>query len=186
MIERDAALAQGMWRPIAWLLAALLVMHGAVLAAEPPKPAPQTPKALAAEPFMRHAAAAIKFQTASSQLALRKTKADTVQAFAHQMVLDSSVAGMKLRQLLADAKLPAPRDALTGGHKALFDELSRSPPGKPFAKAYVEAQATALKEDLEVFQAYARGGDDVRLKHFAEEIVPLLRSQIDQVGKLRR
>lgn len=135
---------------------------------------------------MRHAAAAIKFQAASSQLALRKTKSDTVQAFAHQMVLDSSVAGMKFRQLLADAKIPAPRDTLTGGHKALLDELSRSPPGKPFAKAYVEAQSTTLKEDLEAFQAYARTGDDARLKHFAEEMVPLLRGQIDQLGKLRR
>ncbi|CAN5485475.1 hypothetical protein BH10PSE6_BH10PSE6_14810 [soil metagenome] len=175
-----------MWRALAWLLAALLVVPVTVRAAEPPSQAAQAQKALATEPFMRHAAAAIKFQAASSQLALRKTKADTVQSFAHQMVLDSSVAGMKFRQLLADAKLPVPRDALTGGHKALFDELSRSPPGKPFAKAYVDAQSTALKEDLEVFQAYARTGDDVRLKHFAEEMVPLLRGQIDQVGKLRR
>jgi predicted outer membrane protein len=175
-----------MWRPLAWLLAAFLVMPVASLAAEPPDPTSQTAKALATEPFMRHAAAAIKFQSASSQLALRKTKADTVQAFAHQMALDSSVAGMKFRQLLADAKLPVPRDPLTGGHKVLFDELTHSPPGKPFAKAYVEAQSTALKEDLEVFEAYARSGDDVRLKHFAEEMVPLLRGQIDQLGKLRR
>jgi putative membrane protein len=175
-----------MWRPLAWLLAALLSMPAAVPAAEPPSLAAQAPKALTAELFMRYAVAAIKFQAASSQLALRKTKAATVQAFAHQLVLDSSVAGMKFRQLVADAKLPAPRDGLTGNHKVLFDQLSQSPPGKPFAKAYVEAQSTALQEDLEVFQAYARSGDDARLKFFAEEMVPVVRGQIEQVGKLRR
>jgi putative membrane protein len=174
-----------MWRPLAWLLAALLVMPAAH-AAEPPSLAAQAPQALASEPFMRYAVAAIKFQTAGSQLALRKTKSDAVQAFARQMALDYSVAGMKFRQLVTDAKLPAPRDSLTGDHKTLFDQLSHSPPGKPFAKAYVEAQSTTLQKDLEIFQAYARGGDDARLKYFAEEMVPLVRGQIEQVGKLRR
>jgi len=156
--------------------------HGA----EPPSSSAQAQKVLSAEPFIRYAAAAIKFQTSSSQLALRKTKADVVQAFAHQMALDYSVAGMKFRQLLTDAKLPMPRDALAGRHKVLFDELGRSPPGKPFAKAYVAAQSTVLQEDLEVFLAYAGSGDDVRLKYFAEEMVPLLNGQIEQVGRLRR
>ncbi len=135
--------------------------------------------------FLAKAAAVARFEIAISQLALRKTKSSTVQGFAHQMNLDYTVAGMKLRQAIADAKLPTPRDALDAGHKALFDELSHTPPGKPFAKAYVEMQGRSLRADLELFQAYGRGGDNERLKLFAEEMVPVLHGHLEQLAKLR-
>ncbi len=47
---------------------------------------------------------------------------------------------MKFRQAVADAKLKLPRDALDASHKALSDELAHTPPGKAFAKAFVEVQ----------------------------------------------
>ncbi len=128
----------------------------------------------------------LKFEVASSQLALRKTRADTVQSFAHQVVLDYSAAGMKFRQAVVDAKLKQPRDVLDAGHKALSDELARTPPGKAFAKVYVEVQIKGLRDDLELVQAYAEGGDNERMKFFAQEMVPLLRSHLEQAEKLKR
>jgi putative membrane protein len=163
-----------MWRPLAWLLALLVVMPP-VQAADLSTPA-----------FVVQAVAVNRFEIASSQLALRKTKNDAVQGFANQVILDYTVAGMKLRQALADAKLPSPREALDAGHKALFDELSKTPPGKPFAKAYVEIQDKALRGDLETFQAYAKGGDNERLKLFAEEMVPVVKGHLEQLAKLRK
>jgi putative membrane protein len=180
-----------MWRPLPWFLATLFSVS-AVHAASPPEvaargpQAEQSPQAVTTEAFLRHTAAVIKFQVASSQLALRKTKSAIVQDFAHQMVLDYSAAGMKFRQAVADAKIPPPREMLDESHKALSDELGRTLPGKPFAKAYVEAQSKALHDDLELFKAYARSGDNERLKYFAQEMVPLLRGQLDQLARLRR
>jgi putative membrane protein len=87
---------------------------------------------------------------------------------------------------VAEAKLPMPRDALDTSRKTLFDELSHTPPGKPFAKAYVATTATALRDDLALFEAYAKGGDNERLKVFAEEMVPLVRGQIEQLEKLKK
>jgi len=150
----------------------------AVQAADPPAATPQA--------FLPHATAVFKFGIASSQLALRKTKSGAVQGFAHQLVLEFSVAAMQLRQAVADAKLPPPRDAFDAAHKALFDELSHTAPGKPFAKAYVEVQSKVLRDDAKLFEAYAQGGDNERLKYFAQEMVPLLRGQLEQVDKLRQ
>jgi predicted outer membrane protein len=167
-----------MWRPLAWLLVLLLSFMPAAQAADP--------RVAATEAFLPQAVAVLKFGSASSQLALRKTKSDAVQGVAHQMSLDYSAAGMKFRQAVADTKLPPPRDVLDERHKALFDELSRTAPGKAFAKAWPEAQAAALREDVELFQAYGERGDNERLKYFAREMVPLLRGQLEQVEKLRR
>ena len=78
-----------------------------------------------------------------------------MHGFAHQMILDYSAAGMKLRQAAADAKLPLPRDALDERHKALLDGLTQTPPGKTLSKAYFEAQEKVLRDDLALFEAYA-------------------------------
>lgn len=163
-----------MWRPLACLLA-LLVGMPPVQAADLSTPA-----------FVVHSIAVNRFEIAGSQLALRKTKNGEVQGFANQVILDYTVAGMKLRQALADAKLPSPREALDAPHKALFDELSKTPPGKPFAKGYVEIQDKALRGDLEIFQAYAKAGDNERLRLYAEDMVPVVKGHLEQLAKLRK
>jgi len=159
----------------------------AVQAATPPESAARGPQTVTtAEDFLRQAAAMLKFEVASSQLALRKTKSDVVQRFAHQLILDYSAAGMKFRQAVADTKLKPPRDGLDASHKALSDELAHTPPGKAFAKAFVEIQIRGLRDDLALFEAYAANGDDERMKFFAQEMVPLVRGHLEQAEKLRR
>jgi len=138
------------------------------------------------EAFLRQAVALLKFEAASSQLALRKTRSDAVQSFARQLSLDYSAAGMKFRQAVAEAQLKLPRDALDPGHKALSDELAHTPPGKAFAKAYVDVQIKGFRDDLELFEAYARTGDNERMKFFAQEMVPVLRGHLEQAERLRR
>jgi predicted outer membrane protein len=135
--------------------------------------------------FLAQAVAINKFQLAASQLALRKTQSNVVHDFAHQLVLDYSVAAMKLRQTAADAKLPL-HDALDAPHKALLDTLTHTKPGKALSKAYFEVEEQTLRDDAAVFQAYAANGDNERLKLYAQEMVPVVQSQIEQLGKLRK
>jgi putative membrane protein len=159
----------------------------AAQAATPPDTTTRAPQSVVTtEAFLRQAVGMLKFESASSQLALRKTRAEIVQSFARQLGLDYAAAGMKFRQAVADTKLKLPRDALDAVHKALSDELAHTPPGKAFAKAYVEVQAKGLREDLEFFEAYAQGGDNDRMKFFAQEMVPVLRDHLEQAEKLRR
>jgi len=156
------------------LLMALAVVSSAATAAD------TTPA------FLLQAAAVNRFQISAGQLAVRKTQAEVVHGFAHQMILDYSAAGMKLRQAAADAKLPVPRDALDEKHKALMDQLTRTPPGKTLTKAYFETQDKVLRDDLALFEGYAKNGDNERLKYFAQEMVPVLRGHLEQLGKLKK
>ena len=176
-IKGIQALASGLRRALSGLFV-LLALPSLGLAANPGD-------AVSTTAFLAQAVAVNKFQIAASQLALRKTQSAVVHGFAHQMVLDYSVAGMKLRQAAADAKLPL-RDALDEAHKALLDALTRTPPGKTLSKAYLETEEKTLAADMAVFEAYAQGGDHERLKIFAQEMVPVMKGQLEQLGKLRK
>ena len=170
-------MARGLWRALSGLLV-LLVFPSLGLAANPGD-------AITTTAFLAQAVAVNKFQLAASQLALRKTQSAVVHGFAHQMVLDYTVAGMQLRQAAADAKLPL-RDGLDESHKALLDTLMHTPPGKTLSKAYLETEEKTLRDDLAVFQAYAERGDNERLKIFAKEMASVMKSQLEQLGKLRK
>jgi putative membrane protein len=158
-----------------WLLASFLIAFVTVPVAA----------ADSTQAFLAQAASVNKFQLAASQLALRKTQSNVVHDFAHQLVLDYSVAGMQLRQATADAKLPL-HDALDPTHKSLLDTLTKTAPGKTLSKAYLDTEEKVLRDDTAFFQAYAQTGDNERLKLYAQEMVPVLQSQLDQLGKLKR
>ena len=158
-----------------WLLAVVLLVFGSAHAGA----------ADATQGFLAQAVAVNKFQLAASQLALRKTQSTVVHNFAHQMVLDYSVAVMKLRQTAADAKLPL-HDALDPRHKALLDTLTRTAPGKTLSRAYFEAEEKALRDDTAIFRAYAKSGDNERIRIYAQEMVPVMQGELEQLGKLRK
>jgi len=48
-----------------------------------------------------------------------------------------------------------------------------------FDKAYVEAQYEALRELAGLFRAYATGGDDARIRQFAQGLLLTVRSHLD-------
>lgn len=143
------------------------------------------PAADMTQAFLSQATALNRFQVASGNLALRKTQSAVVHGFAQQMIFEYSVAAGKLRQAAADAKLPL-RDALDERHKALLDQLTHTAPGKTLSKAYFEAQEKVLRDDTALLQGYAESGDNERLKVYAQEMVPVLRGHLEQLGKLRK
>jgi predicted outer membrane protein len=40
-------------------------------------------------------------------------------------------------------------------------------------------------ETVAMFEAYAKGGDNARMKQFANEMLPTLKTHLDQVSKLK-
>jgi putative membrane protein len=134
--------------------------------------------------FLTKAEAGNKFEIESSKLALDKSKAEAVRTFANMMVKDHGEAAAKMKSAVTEAKLSAPPDALDAKHKAMLDDLAKKE-GPAFDKAYVEAQLKGHEETVALFQAYANGGDNPRIKQFAKDLLPTLRMHLEHVRKIK-
>lgn len=175
-----------MLRPLAIVLLALSATAPA-FAADPPSTAaagPATPAGLSTDEFLAKLVPGNKFEIDSSKLALGKTKSETVRAFATEMVKDHSDAAVKLKKVLSDARLKAPSDALDGKHQALYDDLKKKT-DVAFDQAYVDAQLRAHVDTVAMVEVYAADGDNLRLKAFANEVLPTLKGHLDHATKLQ-
>ena len=77
-----------------------------------------------------------------------------------------------------------PPAKLSAEHRAMLADL-KGKKAAAFDKAYIEAQYTAHTEAVSLFKAYAEAGDNARLQFFAQEMLPILKSHLDEVGKMR-
>jgi putative membrane protein len=172
-----------------WLVAATLPLAlapGLAWSTDPPAkqaaaPAMATPST---STFVTNTGVANLFEIESSKVALSKTKNDKIKAFANLMVTDHTQAGTKFKQAVSDAKLTASADKLDAKHQALLDDLKKQD-GTAFDAAYVKAQTDGHVETVAMFEAYAKGGDNARMKQFATEMLPTLKAHLDQVSKLK-
>lgn len=134
--------------------------------------------------FLARITADNRFAIESSELALKKSKSDAVLAFAKMMLADHSEAATKLKQVLDEAKLSAGPDALDARHRVVLDDLATKD-GADFDKAYLDAQTRAHARAVALFESYAKGGDNARLKAFAGELLPVLRKHLEQVSQIK-
>jgi putative membrane protein len=134
--------------------------------------------------FDAQVAAGNSFEIESSKLALERSKDEGVRALATMMVKDHTEATAKFKKAVAEAKVKAPSPRLDAKHKTALDTLKKETAG--FDKAYVEAQHKAHVETVALFEAYASGGDNPRIKQFAQELLPTLRMHLEHVEKLRK
>lgn len=177
-----------MLRPVCIFAAAvpLLVIAPVSFAADPPPltaaaPATSVP---VTSTFLTNTAVANLFEIESSKLALTKTKSDKVKAFANEMVTDHTAAGEKFKTAVAEAKLTPPVEKLDAKHQALLDDLKKKD-GAAFDKAYVDAQYQGHVETVAMFEAYAKSGDNARMKKLASELLPTLKKHLEHVTALR-
>jgi len=175
-----------MLRPVTVLLLALAAVAPAAFAADPPSTAAAgtTAPAPSTDVFLTKAATGNWFEIDSSKLAISKSKSETVKAFANQMVKDHGQAAVKMKQAVTDAKAKAPTDSLDAAHQAIYDDLKKKD-GIAFDKAYIDAQAQGHVDTVAMFEAYAKSGDNPRIKAFANDLLPTLRSHLDHVKKLQ-
>jgi putative membrane protein len=84
-------------------------------AAEPPANQPPTVATPSTEGFLASVAAGNQFEIDSSKLALERAKSATVKSFANRLVDEHTSAGARLKEAVAQAKLPPPRTRSTPG-----------------------------------------------------------------------
>jgi putative membrane protein len=170
----------------------------AALAITPTLTPAVAPPALAADPSTKQASAPVSptatfvaqaafgnmFEIESSKLALERSKAAPVKAFAQRMVDDHSAAAVKFKEAVLEAKLAMPPDKLDARHQAVLSELAGKQ-GDDFDKAYIEAQYKAHVETVELFKGYGQAGEDTRMRAFAAELLPKLEAHLQHVTKMR-
>jgi putative membrane protein len=125
-----------------------------------------------------------KFEIDSSKLAINKTSAKDVKSFAEMMVSDHTQIGDQLKKALASSGTGLTEtETLDSDLQKELDQLTSAPP-TAFDNLYVQAQSRAHDEAVTLVANYAESGDDVSLKKFASDTLPILKKHQDAVHTL--
>jgi putative membrane protein len=140
-----------------------------------------TPKT---EDFVRQFAISDMFEIESSKLAQQKAANAQVKTFAGQMVTDHGKTTTELKGLVSGGKVKASvPTAMDSSHQSKLDKL-KGLSGADFDKEYVSNQQSAHKDAVDLFERYAKGGDNADLKSWAGKTVPNLKHHKEMADKL--
>jgi putative membrane protein len=128
--------------------------------------------------FVKQAAISDMFEIQSSQLAQERGNADQ-KAFAATMIKDHEKTSADLKSMVSTSELKAALPtALDATHQGKIDKL-KSLKGADFSSNYNSEQVNGHKDAVSLFERYAKGGDDPKLKEWAEKTLPNLRHHLE-------
>jgi putative membrane protein len=137
------------------------------------------------EDFVKEVAISDMFEIESSKLAEQKGNA-TEKIFAGQMVTDHTKTSSELKGLVSAGKVKAELPtALDNSHQSKLDKLKAAKPDD-FAKDYADEQVSAHKDAVNLFERYAKGGDNADLKNWAGKTLPALQHHLEMAQGLKK
>ena len=125
--------------------------------------------------FVKEAAISDMFEIETSKLAVDRADGAS-KTFASQMVQDHTKTSTELKGM-APSNAPIPT-ALDSSHQSKLDKL-KGMNGGDFTKQYNDMQVTAHKEAVSLFERYGKGGDNEKLKAWANTTLPALRHHLE-------
>ena len=133
--------------------------------------------------FVKEAAISDMTEIAAAKIALEKGNPDE-KKFANQMVTDHSKTSSELKALVAggDVKAEIPPGLDSSAQKKV-DTLRDTKPEK-FASEYDPMQVSAHKDAVSLFERYAKGGDNPKLKDWAGKTLPHLQHHLEMAQAL--
>jgi putative membrane protein len=125
------------------------------------------------------------FEIQSNKLAQEKgTAAD--KTFAAQMVTDHTKTSTELKGLISTGKVKADVPAaLDSAHQTKLDKL-KNLSGNDFTSNYRSMQIDAHKDAIDLFERYAKSGDNVDLKSWALKTLPALKHHLEMAQGLAK
>jgi putative membrane protein len=149
-----------------------------------PAPSFSQTKASSAQEFVTKVAISDMMEIEAAKLALSKEPDGDTKPFAERMVKDHEHTSMELKALVDGGKLNvALPTALDAEHQREIDEL-KAKSGKEFDRAYDPMQVKAHQQAIQLFEAYAREGDNPDLKAWAAKTLPHLKQHLAMAKKL--
>jgi putative membrane protein len=133
--------------------------------------------------FVKEAATSDMFEIQSSQLAQERGNA-AEKTFAATMIKDHQKTSDDLKSMISSrevtAELPSELDS---SHQGEIDKL-KSLKGANFSSRYDSDQQSGHKDAVSLFERYAKGGDNPKLKDWADKTLPTLRHHLDMANEL--
>jgi putative membrane protein len=93
------------------------------------------------------------------------------------MVTDHTKTTGELQGLAPAANVSPPKQ-MTTSQEDMLDKL-KGLKGNDFAKQYMDDQVSAHKDAVSLFERYGKGGDNDKLKSWANQTVPTLQHHLD-------
>lgn len=151
--------------------------------------APETPVSGASPQssadYLAQAGASDLFEIESSKAVLAKTQNPKVRAFAQMMVKAHQGSTAKLIHSAGQATLTVRPPVLMPDQRSMLDDINAASADSVDA-VYIANQKTAHQAALSLHQVYAANGGVASLKHAAGEIVPVVCSHVEMLGKLAK
>jgi putative membrane protein len=122
------------------------------------------------------------FEIRSSQLAQERGSASE-KPFA-EMIKDHQKTSDEIKAMVSSdavkAELPT---ALDSSHQSSLDKL-KSLKGSDFSSRYSSDQVSGHKDVVSLFERYAKGGENAKLKEWADKTLPTLRHHLEMAQDL--
>ena len=133
--------------------------------------------------FVKQVALSDIFEIASNKLGEEKGDAAD-KTFAAQMVTDHTKTSTELKGLVSSGKVKAEiPTVLDSSHQGKLDKL-KGLSGSDFSSSFRSMQVDAHKDAVDLFERYAKGGDNADLQKWAQNTLPALKHHLEMAQAL--
>jgi putative membrane protein len=135
------------------------------------------------EDFVKEAAMSDMMEIESAKIAQQKGNADE-KKFSDQMIADHTKTSTELKGLVgSDAVKAEIPGSLDDSSKSKLAKLNDAKP-EDFSSEYDPLQVSAHKDAVSLFERYAKGGDNAKLKDWAGTTLPHLQHHLEMAQAL--
>lgn len=131
------------------------------------------------EDFIKEVALSDMLEIEAAKIAQQKGNA-AEKKFADQMITDHTKTSTELKALVSGEMKAALPTGLDDSSQKKLDVLRNTKPDN-FASEYDPMQVSAHKDAVSLFERYAKGGEDVKLKDWADRTLHLLPVAFDTI-----
>ena len=136
-----------------------------------------------ASDFLTKAASGGMLEVQLGQLAQQKAASQRVKDFGLMMVRDHTKGNDELKTIAQQKGITIPQ-SLSNDAQKHYDELSKKS-GKEFDKDYMGLMESDHKEDIEEFTDASKKLQDLAVKGFATQNIPMLQMHLDSVKAIK-
>jgi putative membrane protein len=136
------------------------------------------------EDFIKEAAMSDMLEIESSKIAQDKGGAEE-KTFAGQMIADHTKTSNELKGMVSGDMKAAIPTSLDDSSQKTLGKLRDSKP-EDFPSEYDPMQVSAHKDAVSLFERYAKGGEDAKLKDWAGKTLPTLQHHLEMAQAMNK